>query len=398
MPAGETSIFAGSVAKTLASLDTGYPNVTLVEPHFTTVAESSEDLLSRNIVQVLQTEEISTKLINCRPIEPSDNATFNIELGEGAVLRAVLGIADGPQNQLVLLEPLSSPSEIMFPNNGTPFDKTYMFVMQTPPDNLVSPFSLSTIAIALVDGDVCTNVYMQTPFGNLTPFNSTPLGLPLTIAGIICNLQRTRSQYDGYTKKRTTQSYLSPPIIYAANTAFQYGPISSTKGLGGVGELLYQHVNGGNKWRIPQCNTSSPSAPWNVDNTELWSRAVQLVELYESSLLQSADQLAQSPKQVRVSVSTVAYQLAILPAALLVFGLFLGALCCLLMYLLVFWSWIPHGCHPLEPLRIVDEVDRNNSIGARLPANRPTELAPKKLDNTLGAKRLRRHALTFEEG
>ncbi|KAG8706599.1 hypothetical protein FRC08_000949 [Ceratobasidium sp. 394] len=396
MPSGETSIFAGSVAKTLAYLDTRSPNVTSLEPYFTTVAESREELLSRNITEVLQTETISTKLVCCRPIGPSDNATFSIDVGQGEVLGVVLGIADGPQNQLVLYEPLSSPNQLMFPGNGTPFDQAYTFVMQTSPDSAVSPFSLSRTAIALVDGNVCTNGYMKTPFGNLTPFNSTSLGLSLTVAGIICNLQRTRSQRDGYTKQLTTQSYLSPPIIYAANQAFSYGPISSTEGLGGVGELLYQHIDGG-KWRIPNCNSSNPSAPWNVDNTELWSRAVQLVEIYESSLLQSAEQLQQSPKPVRVSASTVAYQLAILPAALLVFGFFLGVLCCLLMYLLVFWSWIPRGYHPLDPLRIVDEVDRNNSIGARLPTNRPAELAPKELENTLGTKRLRRHALTLDE-
>ncbi|KAG8739424.1 hypothetical protein FRC10_005633 [Ceratobasidium sp. 414] len=397
VPPGKPAIFAGSVAKTLASLDTGSPNMTSAEPYFTTVAESRDDLLLRNITKVFQAESISTKLINCRPIGPNDNATLTVGTAQGSVVRVSIAITDETQSQLSLTETISTPMGLIFPSEvgAAPLNQAYTFVMQTLPGN--TPFPLSKVAIALVDGNVCTNGYMQTPFGNLTPFNSTPLGLPVTVASIICNLQRTRSQYDEYTQQNTTESYFSPSIIQSANSASLYSPIGSPSGRNGVGALLYQHVDEGNEWRIPQCNSPNPSAPWSVDSTELWSRAVQLVELYESSLLQSADQLAQSPKQVRVSVSTVAYQLAILPAALLVFGLFLGALCCLLMYLLVSWSWIPHGYHPLDPLRIVDEVDRNHSIGERLPTNRPAELKPEELEKTLGAKRLRRHIPRFEE-
>ncbi|KAG9079344.1 hypothetical protein FRC06_007809 [Ceratobasidium sp. 370] len=269
--------------------------------------------------------------------------------------------------------------------------------MQTPPNDLVSPSSLSKVAIALVGDNMCTNGYMQTPFGNLTSFNSTHRGLTLTVASIICNLQRTRSRYDGYPEQRTSQSYLSPSIIYTANEAFPYSPISSTRGLGGIGELLHQHIDGGNKWGIPQCNPSDPSVPWSVNSTKLWSRAVQLVELYELSLLQSAEQLDKSSKLVCVHISTIAYQLAILPAALLVFRFFLGIFCYLLAFLLMFWSSVPHGYHPLDLLRIVDEVDRNNSVGERLPTNRPTELAPSELEDTLGVRQLHRHILMLQE-
>ncbi|KAG8706103.1 hypothetical protein FRC09_002581 [Ceratobasidium sp. 395] len=399
IPRNEPSIYAGSVARTLAYLDTTYGNTTSSQPSFGTVAESAEDLLLRNITQVLQTETVSTKLIDCRPIGPNDNATFNINFAQGSVVGAVLTITDGPVSEFIMSEPLSTPSDLIFPtgNESVPLDQAYTFVMQTLPTNPYVPSSLSKVAIALVDGHVCTNGQMQTPFGPITPFNQTVRGLPLTIAAIMCNLQRTRSQYDQVTNEQTTESFLSSAIIYTANSAFLYSPIGSPRGLNGVGSLLYQHVDGGNKWRIPQCNSPNPGASWNVDNTELWSRAVQLVELYESSLLQSADQLLKSTETVYCRVSTIAYQLAILPAALLVFGVFLGALCCLLIYLLVVWSWIPHGYHPLDPLRIVDEIDRHNSIGERLPSNRPAELTPEELENTLGAKRLRRHTQSFED-
>ncbi|KAG8706601.1 hypothetical protein FRC08_000951 [Ceratobasidium sp. 394] len=400
-PSDKPSIFAGPAAKTLASLDTEFPNMTSAKPYFTTVAESREDLLIRNITKVLQTETISTKLIDCHSIGPSNNASLSLHIIQGSVANIYLTITDGPQGQLLLGETMSTPMGLIFPSGPgvTPLNKAYTFIMQTVPDRDIplSPSSLSRVAIALVDFGVCTSGQMRTPFGDIVPFNSTPLDIPLTVAGIVCSLQRTRSLYDEHTEQNTTNIYLSPPIIRTASSASLYSPISSPRGLNGVGALLYQQVNGGNEWRIPNCNSPNPSAPWSVDNTELWYRAVQLVEIYESSLLQSAEQLQQSSKQVRVSVSVIAYRLAILPAALLVFGLFLGVLCCLLMYLLVFWSWIPHGYHPLDPLRIVDEVDRNNSIGDRLPFNRPVELPPKELEKVLGAKRLRRHVPRFEE-
>ncbi|KAG9122306.1 hypothetical protein FRC07_001378 [Ceratobasidium sp. 392] len=397
IPRDQPSTYAGAVAKTLSYLDTSHSHAMSSEPSFDTVAESNEDLLLRNITQVLQTETISTKLIDCRPIGPSDNATFDIFFAQGSVVGAVITVTDGPVIELIMQEPLSTPSELIFPvgEAAVPLDQAYTFVLQTAPTNPYAPSSLSKIAIALVDGNVCTNGQMQTPFGTITPFNQTVRGLQLTIAAIMCNLERTRSQYNQVTNERTTETYLSSAIIQTANNAFLYSPIGSPRGLNGVGSLLYQHVDGGNKWRIPQCNSSSPSAPWSVDNTALWARAVELVALYESSLLQSAEQLSQSTQTVQCRVSTIAYQLAILPAALLVFGLFLGALCCLLMYLLVVWSWIPHGYHPLDPLRIVDEIDRHNSVEERLPNNRPAELTPEELENTLGAKRLRRHEPSF---
>lgn len=89
--------------------------------------------------------------------------------------------------------------------------------------------------------------------------------------------------------------------------------------------------------------------------------------------------------------------MSIIPAALLAFGITMGATCCLLLSLLMFRSWVRPEHHQLNVLRVVDEVDRQNTIWERLPVILPGELPQKELEATLGAVRVRRRTRTFDQ-
>ncbi|KAF8601326.1 hypothetical protein BDV93DRAFT_524892 [Ceratobasidium sp. AG-I] len=429
---GSISRFTSAAAHAIMKFDLSPSNSS--DAAFDLSAETPTSLSARNISKLLVSETVSSQLVDCQPVPLPSPDPRSIAFGAQTKGRFVTQMWQDLSSTITPGATNRFAEHIFTDANLFSFSRLglYTFIM-TLADSTIqppAPADESQVLIVLAQLGSCRPDPFQTPFGPMPHawINTTILAFNYTVnllhnhAALACRNMRTITRTirtpDGAQVESKSESFYAKLILSAANQLYMYTPMLVNQGLGGVGTIALKDLSMTSKWEFPSCegapgffdrrfdpgsrfferqNITVPVSNSTVLDaiSAAWGLAVLRIQHYETHFLQALVKQDIAPVPANVIHLVQMYKLAVIPAALLVYGGAMVGLTFILISLLVGMGSKTEGtlgAKSLTVLRVANDASaRRQELDGE---DAHVEIPERALRASLGSVRIKRRPMT----